>query len=124
MRQPNASTASAEQGRKNIAKADKNVYRTLQQKTGRVSEVHKTLPMVKVIFNDNTSAAGGNWIGVGHSVLDIVHRFGELRVGLRAMVLFSGEVEKNAIALIVGIEGEKLGAEINQENSIDSSYPW
>lgn len=115
---PNASTITGEIQRNQIQKSDKNVNTTLQQVLGTVSDVHATLPMVKVTLATGYNASGDNWIPINHSVLDIIHRFGALRKGLRVLLTFSGDVERDAVATIVGIEGEILGAELQQENDI------
>lgn len=120
MSNPNASTITAENHRSASQRSDKNVFTTLQQRLATVTDVHETLPMIKATFPDGGIAAGDNWIPVGHSVLDIALRFGALRKGLRVMVMFSGDIERDAIASIVGIEGEILGNEIQQLNDIDT----
>ena len=117
---PNASTVSSELIRQQTQQMSKNVHRALQQKLGTITAVHEQLPMVKVIFNDGIIVAGGDWIPVGHSVLDIIHRFGALRTGLRTLVTFAGEAESAAIATIVGVEEEKLGNEIQELNDIET----
>lgn len=121
MNKPNASTVSSELSRQHSQQVGKSIHRSLQQKLGTIVEVHDELPMVKVVFNDDIVAAGGDWIPVGHSVLDIIHRFGALRSGLRVLVTFAGEVEASAIATIVGVENEKLGNEIQEINDIETS---
>jgi hypothetical protein len=121
MYNPNSSTVGAEHSRHQIQKSDKNVNTTLQQRLGTVSDVHPTLPMIKATFPTGYVAAGDDWIPVGHSVLDIIQRFGALRKGLRVMITFSGDTERDAIATIVGIEGEALGAEISQMNDITTN---
>lgn len=115
---PNASTIMAESDRHQMQKTDKNVNTTLQQILATVSDVHPTLPMIKATLPTGYIAAGDNWIPVNHSVLDIIQRFGQLRIGLRVLITFSGDVERDAVATIVGIEGEVLGAEIQQENDM------
>ena len=122
MYNPNSSTITGEQQRNQVQKTDKNANTTLQQRLGTITSVHDTLPMVKVTFPNGNIAGGDNWIPVGHSVLDIIHRFGALRNGLRVMVTFSGDVERDAIAMIVGVEDEKIGSEIQQENDSDTGY--
>lgn len=122
MYNPNSSTVIGEQQRSQIQKTDKNVNTALQQRLGTVTAVHDSLPMIKATFPNGNVAAGDNWIPVGHSVLDIIQRFGKLRKGLRVMVTFSGDVERDAIATIVGIEDEKIGAEIQQENDIQTGW--
>lgn len=120
MANSNASTVTAEHQRQSKQLQGKGVFRGLQQKQGTVTEVHPTLPMVKVDFTTGASAAGGDFIPVGHSVLDILQRFGALRVGLRALVTFFGEVESASIVTIIGAEDEKLGAEVQQDNDMDT----
>jgi len=124
MRDPNASTVSNEYHRGSVQKTDKNIFRAVQQRLGTITEVHPTLPMVRCRFNDGQTVAGNNFIGVAHSVLDIIQRFGQLRQGLRVLVTFSGEVEKDAFATVVGVEDERLGAELVQLNTFDSDFPW
>ncbi len=116
----NASTVSAEQARQQKQINNKATFKTLQQKMGTVSEVHPTLPMVKVTFINGVEAAGGSYIPVAHSVMDILQRFGSLRQGLRVMVTYSGEVETVANATIIGIEDERLGSEIQQDNQMET----
>ncbi len=112
----NPSTVSQEMMRQSAQSAGKTTNKNLQQELGTITEVHKKLPMVKVSFRDGRQASGGDWIPVGHSVLDIVQRFGALRKDLRVMVVFSGETESGAIANIVGFEHEKIGIEISEKN--------
>lgn len=120
MYNPNASTVIAESNRHQAQKTDKNVNTTLQQILATVSDVHPTLPMIKAVLPTGYIAAGNNWIPVNHSVLDIIHRFGALRVGLRVLITFSGDVERDAVATIVGIEDESLGAEVQQQNDMET----
>lgn len=120
MSNPNSSTVTGEAHRTQTQKSDKNVNTTLQQRLATVTDVHPTLPMVKATFPTGYVAAGDNWIPVGHSVLDIIQRFGSLRIGLRVLVTFSGDVERDAVATIVGIEDEVLGAELQQLNDIET----
>lgn len=114
----NSSTVSGESDRTQNQKRDKNVNTTLQQILATVTDVHPTLPMIKATFPSGYNASGDNWIPVNHSVLDIIHRFGALRNGLRVLITFSGDVERDAVATIVGIEGESLGAELQQDNDM------
>lgn len=120
MTNPNSSTVSGEHARQAKQLHGKAIFRGLQQRIGTVTEVHPTLPMVKVQFITGANAVAGDFIPVGHSVLDILQRFGALRVGLRALVTYFGEVESAAIVTIIGVEGEKLGAEIQQDNDMDT----
>ena|SRR3990167_9948584 len=117
---PNASTVTNELERQSTQNLGKTIFKGLQHKLGTVTDVHVKLPMVKVTFSDGIMAAGGDWIPVGHSVLDIVHRFGVLRTGLRVLVTYSGEVEASPTAEIVGVEGEKVGNEIQEQNEIQT----
>lgn len=120
MYNPNSSTVFNESERTQLQKTDKNVNTTLQQILATVSDVHPTLPMIKAVLPTGYIAAGNNWIPVNHSVLDIIHRFGALRVGLRVLITFSGDVERDAVATIVGIENESLGAEVQQQNDMET----
>lgn len=120
MSNPNASTVSSEQARLAKQLGNKSTFKSLQQKIGTISEVHATLPMVKVKFLAGAEAAGGRFIPVAHSVMDILQRFGSLRAGLRVMVTYSGEVETIATATIIGVEDERLGSEIQQENEMET----
>jgi hypothetical protein len=117
---PNASTVSAEYHRQDRQQSNKAVFKSLQQKMGTIVEVHETLPMVKVQFINGVQAGGGDFIPVAHSVLDILQRFGQLRPGLRVMVTYSGEVETQANVTIIGVEDEKLGSELQQDNTIQT----
>jgi hypothetical protein len=117
---PNASTVSAEYNRQEKQQGNKATFKSLQQKMGTITEVHQTLPMVKVQFASGVDAAGGEFIPVAHSVLDILQRFGALRAGLRVLVTYSGEVETQANVTIIGIEDERLGAELQQDNQMET----
>jgi hypothetical protein len=117
---PNASTVSAELARQQRQTSHKATFKSLQQKIGTIIQVHNSLPMVKVQFDSGANAAGGDWIPVMHSVLDILQRFGSLRNGLRVLVTYFGEVETIANATIIGIEGEQLGAELQQDNEMNT----
>lgn len=114
----NPSTVSAENERQSHQTFGASLYKTLQQKIGTITEVHPTLPMVKVGFINGPIAAGGAFLPVSHSVLDIVHRFGTLRPGLRVMVTYSGDLESAATVEVIGVEGERLGSEIQQDNEV------
>ncbi len=115
---PNSSTVSGEAHRLAQQFPDSSKHKVLQQRLGTVAEVHPVLPMVKVEYANGVQAAGGSFIGVSHSVLDILQRFGKLRNGLRVMVSFINEQDGSATCEIIGIEDEKLGSELQQENSV------
>lgn len=113
---PNASTVSAEQERLHHQKTQRAVHRSTQQRFGSIIEVHETLPLIKAIFDNGQGVAGNQWIPVAHSVLEIIHRFGALRPGLKVLITFSGEAERSAIATVIGVEDEHLGKEKVQDN--------
>ena len=117
---PNASTVSAEALRQEHQRVHKSTFKALQQKPGIITDVHETLPMVKVTYISGSEAAGGNYIPLAHSVMDILQRFGALRAGLRVMITYSGEIEAEPYATIIGVEDEMQGTEIQQDNSIDT----
>lgn len=121
--QSNASTVSGEVQRQVSQQNTKSIHKSLQRRLGTISQVHEKLPMVKVVFENGVEAAAGEWIPLAHSVLDIIHRFGSVRNGLRVEVTYSGEVELGSTAIIVGVEGEKLGNEIQELNDIETG-PW
>ena len=114
--QPNASTLIAEHHRQSQHSVNSDKHKLLQQRLGTIVSVHPTLPMVTVNYSNGTLAAGGNYIGVSHSVLDIIQRFGKLRPGLRVMVTFINEMDASATCEIIGVEGERLGTELQQDN--------
>lgn len=118
--QPNASTVLAEHGRQQKHSGDADKHKLLQQRLGTIVDVHPTLPMVTVSYQNGVLVAGGNFIGVTHSVLDIIQRFGRLRPGLRVMVTSINEMDSSATCEIVGVEDEKLGTELQQNNLSDT----
>lgn len=120
MRSTNASTVSGEQARQEHQRTHKGVFRGLQQKIGIITEVHETLPLVKAVFLTGANVAGGDYFPVAHSVMDILQRFGTLRPGLRVMITYSGEVESEPYATIIGVEDEKLGGELQQDNEMNT----
>ena len=115
-----SSTKIQESQRKQHADIAGNIHQAVQQRLGTITEVHPNVPMVKVAYNNGTKAAGNDFLPIGHSVLDIVHRFGLLRPVLRVLVTYTGETERNAIVTIVGVEGELLGEEILQANTLQT----
>lgn len=110
----NSSTVSGERARQSNQSHEAVIHKTLQQRIGTIVEVHQTLPMVKIEYAQGSLAGGGRFIPVGHSVLDILQRFGTLRNGLRVMVTFSGDQENTATCQVIGVEDERLGSEIQQ----------
>ncbi len=121
MTNSNASTVSGELERQAHAKHGRSTNKSLQQILGTIIEVHETLPMVRIEADDGHQIAGGDFISLGHSVLDILQRFGQPRNGLRVLVTYSGNVERECLATIIGVEGEKFGIELTQDNDIETS---
>lgn len=119
-----STTVSGEEQRVKTLGHNRSNFKGVQQNFGTIIDVHPVLPLVKVIFEDNKAVAGNNWVGLSHSVMDIAHRFGKLRKGLRVLISHSGEAENVVTAEIVGFEGEKLGAEYQINNNFDSEFPW
>src|SRR3982750_395341 len=117
---PNSSTVSSEHHRQDQQGFDGGKHKTLVRRLGTIVSVHETLPMVTVAYSNGVLAAGGSFIGVSHSVLDILHRFGKLRQGLRVMVTLINEMDSSAMCEIIGVEDEKLGSELQQNNEADT----
>ena len=76
---------------------------------GKIKAVDKKRKVVKVADKiRGNDLFGGAWIPLGHSVHDILDRFGTNRLGMEVMVFYKGKLGTpvSALAFIVGEEDE------------------
>ena len=88
-----------------------------QQIIGNITEVHESQPLIKASTDTNTVIANGQWIPLSHSVDEIAARFGTIRKNMRVLVMYSGPAGTQAIASIIGVEGEKYGSSTLRDNT-------
>ncbi len=114
-------TLSKEEKRKKNQQIHQGNNDNIQQRFGEVVDIHPSLPMVTVRFlHSENYVANKAWIPIAHSTLDIAHRFGALRAGLKVLVNTPSGNDTGAVATIIGNENENLGYEEQTENDVQT----
>ncbi len=88
---------------------------------GFIIEVHSEKPWIKALSNENNYIAGNEWIPLAHSSLEIIERFGSVRKGMKVSIAYTGIGEVNALATIIGVEGESFADKVRLENKVAKS---
>ena len=92
--------------------------------SGKITAVDAKRPVIQVEGVAGNKLFGGKWIQLGHSVHDIVDRFGTIRVGMEVMVHYKGQFgcPVFAIAFVTGEEDEKGPNKDNADNNMAQGF--
>lgn len=88
-----------------LGRLDQEVLRRLYGEVSTVDPGGRNL--VQVRQADGSLVAGGRWLRLKNSPLEIAHRFGALRVGLKVEVLVSGQGHISPVAELIASEREE-----------------
>jgi len=92
---------------------------------GKIKSVNETRRVVQVADKARgVTLFGGQWIPLAHSVHEIIDRFGQVRIGMEVLVLYSGKsgAAVNAYAWIIGEEDESGPNKDLAENDIPQGF--
>lgn len=109
-----ATTLSAEKKREISGEmlASPSSIDIVKQIYGVITEVHSSLPMVKVYNPSNGTVIGDNrWIPLIHSIEEIVERYGTIRIGMGVLVITSGPGGSQSMAQVISNEQNRTIAQ-------------
>jgi hypothetical protein len=117
-RKPNSISVSQVEGDESYLRGIKHESIAIQQSIGTIAEVHEKVPSIKVTMPDGSLFASGHWVNVAMSKLDIMQRYGRLRIGMKVLLTYSIDRPATSFATVIGVENEKLGLDENEDNSV------
>jgi len=92
---------------------------------GRIKAVDNKRRVIQVADKARgNNLFGGQWIRLGHSVHEIVDRFGKVRLGMEVIVFYKGKLgaPASAYAFIVGEEDESGPNKDLSENNMAQGF--
>lgn len=86
-----------------------------RSKLGIITEIHEKFYAVKVLIDREGLAAAGKFFPLTNSWAEIIHNFGEIKIGMRVRIDFQGDQENFGSVTLIGREGEPIAQ--NQESA-------
>ena len=101
--------------------ASPSVFEVSREIEGTIYKVHDEKLLVKVYDTaDGSVVANNQWIPLSHSPQEIAERFGTIRPGMIARIVFRSPDGLNARATIIYNEQEKVGEEEFSMNEMET----